>query len=116
MKRETPQAEGRLVFEFAASEIKLLDEHDVPVSTYRFDLSRSALQNVVAVGAAGETLGRFGEWLRSIHFFQIQPGQMDPLSGHEHRFPSGYQSQISEPPRQDKRIVRSELLSLSNTR
>lgn len=89
VKRETLQAEGRLVFEFAASEVRLFGDQDVPASVYKFDPSRSALQNVLAVGAGGETVDRFGSWLRSIAFFQIQPAQIEVLTDREDRSANG---------------------------
>ena len=88
VKTETLHADGRLVFEFAAPDVRIFDEQSTPISTYRFDPSRSALQNVLTVSAGGDTVSRFGEWLRSIEFFQIQPGQIPHLTDREDRFPN----------------------------
>ncbi|MCL4782932.1 MAG: AAA family ATPase [Bryobacterales bacterium] len=89
VKRETLSAEGKLAFEFSASDVRIFGPADTPVSAYKFDPARSALQNVLAVGSGGQALSRFGGWLRSIQFFQIQPSQIQALSDREDRFPSG---------------------------
>ncbi|MCW5965804.1 MAG: AAA family ATPase [Bryobacterales bacterium] len=95
VKRESLQADGRLVFEFDAPDVRLFGDEGVPVSTYKFDPSRSALQNVLAVGAGGETFTRFGSWLRSIQVCQIQPSQIEVFSGREDRVPNGYLSNLA---------------------
>lgn len=77
-----------MVFEFFSSEVRLFGDQDVPASIYKFDPSRSALQNVLAVGAGGDALHRFGSWLRSIAFFQIQPSQIEILTVREDRSPN----------------------------
>lgn len=89
VRREALSAEGKLVFEFSASDVRIFGDQDTPVSAYKFDPARSALQNVLAVGAGSPTLSRFDAWLRTIQFFQIQPSQIEALTDREDRFPTG---------------------------
>jgi predicted ATPase len=88
VKRETLLADGRLVFEFDAPDVRLYGDKAVPVSTYKSDPSRSALQNVLAVGWGVESLNAFASWLRSIEYFQIQPSKIQSYSAREDRFPN----------------------------
>jgi hypothetical protein len=87
VRSEKLHVSGRLAFEFVAPDVRVFGAQDTPLSSYKFDPTRSALQNVLAVGAGGPEVSQFGEWLRSLDCFKIQPDGMPSFTDREHPFP-----------------------------